>query len=178
MFSVIAACSLNGGIGKNNSIPWYVPDDLKHFRNITSSCPSGFMNAVIMGKNTWYSLPKKPLPNRINIVVSKSLLEKGGITVGEHSTVHVVPSLDAAIELVSRLSMIHSTFVIGGSALYNEALCHPNCKKVFITHILKYVECDVFFPMGTLFKAFPSCTEGSINRCEDLHYTFCTYERD
>ena len=65
MFSLIVCFDSNYGIGKNNTIPWKLSSDLKRFKELTLN------NIVIMGKNTWTSLPKKPLQNRINIVISK-----------------------------------------------------------------------------------------------------------
>ena len=61
---IIAAVAKNNVIGKNNKIPWYIKDDFKHFRELTTNHP------IIMGKNTFLSLPKKPLPNRTNIVLT------------------------------------------------------------------------------------------------------------
>ncbi len=72
--SIILASALNGCIGINNSLPWNLPEDLKRFKKITSA---GDNNIVIMGKNTFLSL-KKPLPNRINYVISKTLKPKKG----------------------------------------------------------------------------------------------------
>ena len=70
--NLILACDSNYGIGIQNKLPWSIKDDLKHFKKITSSSNN---NVVIMGKNTYLSF-KKPLPNRINIVVSESLASK------------------------------------------------------------------------------------------------------
>ena len=64
---LILACDLNGGIGYKNKLPWYIPLDLKRFKNLTQN------GVVVMGRKTWESLPKKPLPKRVNVVVSKTL---------------------------------------------------------------------------------------------------------
>lgn len=173
-FSVIVACSLNGGIGNNNTIPWFIPDDLKYFKHITSTCPIGYSNVVIMGKNTWSSLPKKPLPNRVNIVVSSSLEFEQAY---DDNKTFIVKSLNDALNFTTSLSNIHNIFVIGGSKLYNEALVHPLCEKVYVTHILKHIQCNVFFPLELLFKKFPVCHEGVINKHNDYSYTFCLYTK-
>lgn len=170
-FSVIVACSLNGGIGNENSIPWYIPDDLRHFKTITTYCPCESSNVVIMGKNTWNSLPKKPLPNRINIIVSSTLSNQ------QYDNTFIVSSLENALTLTRSLLNVHNVFVIGGSRLYNEALHHPLCDKVYVTHILKHIHCDVVFPIETLFNMFPMCHEGSINRYNEYSYTFCLYTK-
>lgn len=172
MFSVIVACSLNGGIGLNNKIPWYIPDELKYFKHITTRCPEGLLNVVIMGKNTWSSLPKKPLSNRINIIVSSTLKMHN-----LQNNTYIVSSLEDALHLSNQLSNIHKIFVIGGNKLYNEALHHPQCEKVYVTHILKHIVCDVMFPLETLFTNFPVCNEGTINKYNDYLYTSCIYSK-
>src|ERR1700733_8282193 len=74
MFDIVVACDINRGIGYNNTLPWRLSGDMKHFRNLTSttSDPSK-QNAVIMGRKTWQSLPEsnRPLPKRFNIVLSR-----------------------------------------------------------------------------------------------------------
>ena len=62
--NLIVAKDLDNGIGKNNSIPWNYPDDMKHFTQTTQSCENGNINAIIMGRRTWVSIGEKPLKNR------------------------------------------------------------------------------------------------------------------
>ena len=70
--SLILACTFEGGIGYNNDLPWYIKSDLKKFKDITSkTLDSSKQNAIIMGSKTYMSLPKKELPNRVNIVLTK-----------------------------------------------------------------------------------------------------------
>ena len=75
MISLIVACDSRNAIGKNNEIPWHLSDDLKRFKSITMG------NTVIMGKNTWLSLPFKPLKGRKNIVISSIMPETDGCIV-------------------------------------------------------------------------------------------------
>src|SRR5687767_7935553 len=70
MFNIIVAHSINKGIGYNNKIPWNISDDLKYFQRITTNSPLNKKNAIIIGKNTWYSLVNKPLKNRYNYVLT------------------------------------------------------------------------------------------------------------
>jgi dihydrofolate reductase len=172
VFSVIVACSLNGGIGNDNTIPWYIPDDLKHFKEVTTSCPNGYSNVVIMGKNTWNSLPKKPLPKRINIIISSTLTKDI-----EYKDTFIVTSFDDALQLSNSLENIHNVFVIGGCKVYNEALQHPLCDRVYVTHILKHIQCSVLFPIVKLFDTFPVCHEGAIHTYNEYSYTFCWYTK-
>ena len=68
--NMIVAMCLNRGIGYKNSIPWYIPEDFKFFKNNTTQINN---SGIVMGKNTWLSLPKKPLKNRENIILSSTL---------------------------------------------------------------------------------------------------------
>lgn len=167
-FSIIVACTRDGGIGKDNAIPWYIPADLKHFRKVTTSCPEGLVNVVIMGRNTWESLPRKPLPSRINIVVSSQLHPL-------YDDTYVVKSFNDALELATSLSNIHETFVIGGSRLYKEALEHPQCGKAYVTHVHGDYECNVYFPLDTLNKSFTQIKCENIN--DNILCAFNTYLR-
>ena len=91
-----------------------------------------------MGKNTWESLPKKPLLNRINIVVSTTLRD-----IRPHRI------LNTFEETLVYLSIHHNAkkiFVIGGGRLYKEAINHPNCSDIYVTEIYKTYNCDTFFP--------------------------------
>ena len=75
--NIIVATSTNYGIGYDNKMCWHIPEELKHFKRITTSCDDKKKrNCVIMGKNTWYSLPKRPLVDRINIIISSRDYEK------------------------------------------------------------------------------------------------------
>merc|ERR1711972_1237626 len=72
--SVIVATTQKGGIGKDGTIPWKLPEDMGHFKKVTTAAPHGKINAVIMGRKTWDSIPVnfRPLPDRINVVLSRS----------------------------------------------------------------------------------------------------------
>jgi dihydrofolate reductase len=176
-FSIIVACTNTGGIGKDNTIPWYIPEDLKHFKKVTTDCPKGLMNAVVMGRNTWESLPRKPLPSRINIIVSSQLQNSH---FDDNDNTYVVQSVDDALQLVTSISNVHETFIIGGSRLYKEALDHPQCYKAYITHVHQHHDCDVFFPLDTLWKSFSSvqCTPMTKQDANDNLYTLNTYLRN
>ena len=82
-FHVIVAHDLNRGIGIDNKIPWHLPVDMAYFKKTTTTATAGKKNAVIMGRKTWDSIPEKfrPLPDRINIVLSKSVTEVDGALV-------------------------------------------------------------------------------------------------
>jgi len=130
MLSIIVAISQNNCIGKNNALPWDIPEDLKHFKDITNG------HAVLMGQNTWESIPEKfrPLPNRKNIVVTREKDYK----VPEN--VEVYNSLDEALEKYKTQDL----FVVGGASIYAQTITKAN--KLFITEVHQFVDGDTFFP--------------------------------
>ena len=129
MLSIIVAIDEKNAIGKAGGLLCHLPADLKHFRDITSG------KVVIMGKNTWNSLPKKPLPSRTNIVLSGNHEEvfPGAIQVyGINDLLEKIPDDD-------------EWFVIGGGMVYNQML--SKCDKLYITHIHHtFEDADTFFP--------------------------------
>lgn len=128
--SLIAALAANGIIGRDNSMPWHLPEDLKRFRALTMGHP------IIMGRKTWESLGR-PLPGRTSIVVSRQAgLEIGGAW--------VVPSLDAAVELAATVDGGEDAFVIGGAQLY--ALALPRVDRLLLTEIADAFDGDTRFP--------------------------------
>lgn len=127
MISLIVAISQNRVIGRENKLPWHLPDDLKYFRRITKG------NPVIMGRKTFESIGR-PLPQRQNIVVSRdpSYLAEG---------CEVVNSLEQALKAADSEK---ETFIIGGADLYRQSLELVN--RIYLTEVQASVEGDSFFP--------------------------------
>lgn len=127
---LIYARAANGVIGRNNQLPWHLPEDLAHFKRTTLGCP------VIMGRKTWDSLPPRfrPLPGRLNIVVTRD-----AAFVAEGAS--VVHSLQAARGLCPAGS---TAWVIGGAQIYAQAL--PLASEVVVTEIAQDFEGDAFAP--------------------------------
>lgn len=131
-FSIIAAITRDYGLGYKNNLPWHkFPLDMKWFREQTTN------QTVIMGSKTWKSMDSKPLPNRHNIVLTRS-----APPLGADPNVTFTSSLDAALAKIST----PKTFVIGGSDIYRQAINHPDCESLLITHVDMKVPADVFFP--------------------------------
>lgn len=144
-FSLMVACTPSGGIGNKGKIPWYLPTDLRFFQKITSETVNAKkQNAIIMGRKTWESLPKKPLANRRNVILSRSSQDVKGI--------EVYPSLTTALSVLSREADVENVFVIGGGQVFTEALAHPGCQRVYLTLLDNEFECDAFFPVDMLFS--------------------------
>jgi len=129
---IIAAMAENRVIGKNNALPWSLKADMVRFRELTLGSP------CIMGRKTWESLPKRPLPGRINIVISQSLPAADAALQKE---VAVVPSLQAAIQ---HCSPYEKVYICGGASIYREAL--PLANAIELTVIHRQYDGDAFFP--------------------------------
>lgn len=143
-FSVIVAKTfLKNGIGKNNNLPWKLKNDLKHFKFITESNKNPkLQNSIIMGKNTWNSLPKKPLDNRLNIIVSNTLYNENKNR--RTKNIEYIDSFDKALNIATEKS--ENIFIIGGEQIYKEAINHNLCEKLYITDIYNNYNCDTYFP--------------------------------
>ena len=153
-FSIVVALSqTNNGIGKNGRLPWKLKKDMQHFRDLTTFCDKeGMQNAVIMGRKTWESIPKRPLKARRSFVISHTL---------DNLPADVVQcsSLRDALERARGMEEIDQIFVIGGERVFVEALKMPGCEKLYVTSIFKDMECDVFFPAidASTFKLVAEC---------------------
>lgn len=132
IISLIAALSKNHVIGKNNDLPWHLPDDMKYFMLTTKG------HHTIMGRKNYDSIPEKfkPLPNRTNIVVThqRSFRAPGCI---------VVNSLERGLQLAKENGE-RETFIIGGAEIYKLGIAHAN--KLYLTEIDAIIEGDTFFP--------------------------------
>lgn len=179
-FDIIIAVDSQNGMGKNNDLPWHLPNELKHFQKITTKLTNqNNKNAVIMGRNTWESIPKnrRPLKNRLNIVLTKQSHYR------VDSDVMLANSVDNAllrIDLFNKeadknnhLSKIENIFVIGGAQVLVDAIHHKNCKKIYLTKINKNFHCDVFFP--EIPKDFVEIERSEVFIEGSVEYYFVTY---
>jgi dihydrofolate reductase/thymidylate synthase len=146
---IIVAHSQNRVIGKDGSIPWHIPCDLKRISKIsqdTTGSPKGRQqNAVIMGRKTWLSIPehRRPLNNRINIVVSATLAEKPP----QHSkSIYFAPSWEQAIHWAQANTNIYKIFIFGGESIYHKALASSMVSKIWLTRIHQEIDGDTYFP--------------------------------
>lgn len=168
-FSIIVAMDEKRGIGKNGDLPWRLPEDLKHFKNITIATDhSECNNVVIMGRKTWDSLPLsfRPLPDRLNIVLSRNPdYDLNDAIVCDH--------LDKALSLCENKTqegIVDQVFVIGGGVLFEQAVQDSRCEKLFVTEINADFACDTFFPMIPLDFVEESCSDRQVSG--DLTYCF------
>jgi len=153
---IIAAMSENRVIGKDNAMPWSIKEDMAHFKRLTKGWP------CVMGRKTWESLPVKPLPGRLNVVISKTMTADGSFP----KDVKIFSSLSAAARNCSGYEKV---FIIGGETVYREAL--ELADKIELTVIHKQYEGDAFFP-----EIDAACWH--ISKTEDFDtFSFITYTR-
>ena len=126
--SIIVAIAENFAIGKNNDLLFHLPNDLKHFKEITTG------KTIIMGRNTLLSLPKWPLPNRRHIVITDKHDDN-------FQGCEIVFSIEEAIEKVQNEP---EAFIIGGGMIYRQFF--PIAGKLYLTVVHQPFEADVFFP--------------------------------
>lgn len=133
MVEMIAAVSLNGCIGKNGKLPWHIPDELALFKTVTLG------KTVIMGRKTWDSLNRRPLPGRKNVVISRTHIP---CHVGDDDEVIFVDSLPTALEFCRDG---HDAVIIGGEQVYRRFL--PFIDVLHLSRIkLNVTDGDAFFP--------------------------------
>ncbi|MEW8505655.1 MAG: type 3 dihydrofolate reductase [Candidatus Thiodiazotropha sp.] len=127
LISLIAAVATNGVIGVDNSLPWRLPADLKHFKSLTMGKP------IVMGRRTWESLPGV-LPGRRHIVVSRNRDYRA-------TGCELVHSVDEALQLAGEVAEI---MIVGGGGLYRQML--PRADRLYLTLVEADVEGDAHFP--------------------------------
>lgn len=163
--SLIAAVAENGCIGNQNKLPWYLPEDLKYFKAITSG------KAIIMGRNTFDSLGR-PLPNRTNIVITRNS------QFSAPEGVRVVHSLQEAITVAQAVADIQGQdeiLVIGGAQIYAEAL--PLANRLYLTEVKKVVAGDAYFPALEKSDWVEVARESYHYEPALLDYSFVVYDR-
>ncbi len=157
--NLIYARAANGVIGKDNALPWHLPEDMAHFKRLTMGCP------VIMGRKTWDSLPPRfrPLPGRRNVVLTRDPLW--------HATgADRAGSIDEALALCGEAPEV---WVIGGAEVYRQAL--PRAQRVVVTEIARDFEGDAFMPaLGT---EWTETAREAHTAASGLPFAFANYER-
>ena len=160
MISIIVAVSEDWGIGKDNELLWHISEDLKRFKRLTSG------NAVIMGKKTWESLPKKPLPNRKNIV----------LTDNPHETIENAITAYSLEDSLAKCTPEEEIFIIGGGSIYRQFM--PLADRLFITHVHRKALADIYFPeIDKKIWEVSEEEEFVTGENESIPYTYTVYQR-
>lgn len=163
--SLIWAMAENRTIGRNNKLPWHLPNDLKYFKQLTTGKP------VIMGRKTYDSIGR-PLPNRFNIVISRN-------PEFQAEGVKVVTTVDEAIELAEAECLISGSeevIVMGGAEIYR--LCLPRADRLYITFVHAKVDGDASFPDFDL-SAYEEigCEDFFSDDSNPYDYSFAVYDK-
>jgi len=160
MITIIVAVDSNNGIGYRNSLLTHLPGDLPRFKKITMG------HCLIMGKNTWESLPQKPLAGRKNIVLTDNELDC-------FECAETARSVDDALGLCDRGREI---FIIGGGSVYRQFM--PLADRLMVTHIHREFNADIFFPRIDPKEWYVSEEEYHTGREEGaISFTYTTYLR-
>jgi dihydrofolate reductase len=155
VIGLVWAQSANGVIGRDGSLPWHLPEDMKHFRSLTAGA------TVLMGRRTWESLPPRfrPLPGRRNLVLSCTLQS------GPEEGFETFPDLPQALAAVTG-----DVWVMGGAAVYRAAL--PFADRIVVTEIRELFDGDTYAPdVGRPPDSVGAWRESSTG----LHYRFLTW---
>lgn len=157
MISLLWAMDENRAIGRNNQLPWHLPEDLKYFKRVTMGKP------IAMGRKTYDSIGR-PLPGRENIVITRSQ----GITIEGCTVIHDVK------DLLKRDDK--ELFVIGGAEIFKEIL--PFADRLYVTEISEEFEADTFFPEYNLSDwELIESTPGVKDEKNPYDYEFLVYQR-
>jgi dihydrofolate reductase len=153
---IIAAVSRNGAIGRDNDIPWHYPQDMQHFRNVTRGYP------VIAGRKTYESFQVRPLPKRLNIVLSRNAnyRAEGGVL--------VCADIEQALAKAKATGK-DRVFILGGAQIYRQALAQTD--EMVMTFVPDEVEGDAFFP------EWDRDEWDEVERREEGELVFVTYRR-
>jgi dihydrofolate reductase len=164
--ALVVAMSDNGVIGKDGGLPWHLRSDLKRFKEITQFKP------IIMGSTTWDSLPKKPLPGRLNIVLTRDVRMEAEGAIICHS---LFEALDIAREHAAD-DGADEICVIGGANVYEQTLAKAD--RIYVSHVHANVEGDAHFPIIDPFICQVTYEESFAKTENDDHdFTLKIYDR-
>lgn len=173
---VVAVCS-NLGIGIEGRLPWRLKQDMAFFKKVTmDTTKEGKKNMVIMGKNTWMSIPEKfrPLAGRVNVILSRLMKEAPAGAL-------LASSLSQAINIAESDDTIESVFVIGGASVYREVIESDRPCRIYLTRVLKDFECDTFFSEfdTNVFKRIPNPDIVPSDQLEEngVQFSFEVYDK-
>lgn len=158
--SIIVAIASNYAIGKDNDLLWHISNDLKRFKRLTEG------HFIIMGKRTYYSLPIRPLPKRISMVITDVANEQIDNCLMAYSIDEAINKMDSEKE----------NFIIGGGSIYKQFM--PLANKLYITRVEKDFEADTFFPQISLNEwTLTEKIDVDIDKQNNFKYSFEIYVR-
>ncbi|MES2900812.1 MAG: dihydrofolate reductase [Pseudomonadota bacterium] len=155
--TIVVAIDAQRGIGIDNKLPWHLPEDLAHFKRLTSGHP------IIMGRKTFDSIGR-PLPKRRNIVITRN-------SAWQHDGVEAVASLEAALALVGE----ETAFIIGGAQIFVDSMRLAD--RMVVTEIAHTFKCDTFFPPLDAGAWRETAREEQHSDAHGFDFAYVTYER-
>lgn len=166
--AMIVAATQNGVIGRDNQMPWHLPEDLKYFKRITMGKP------IIMGRKTYESIGR-PLPGRTNIVVTRQPEWRPKDAAGQN-LVRVVSTLEAGFEIAKNESAADEVMIIGGAQIY--AACTDIVQRVYLTEIAADIDGDAYFDRGMV-SNWREVARENFCACEKnpYDYSFVVFDR-
>lgn len=167
MIAAIVAVDNNWGIGYKNQLLCRIPEDLQRFKQLTNN------NIVIMGNNTFKSLNKKPLKDRLNIVITS---KTNGIISNKNNVYFM--DMDTAKRYLRAIkqSKLGDIFIIGGESIYKQLLQY--CDKIYLTQILDNFKADTYFPNLDDNSSWKKVEESQINEYREYQYKYITYKNN
>ncbi len=158
--SIIVAIASNYAIGKDNDLLWHISKDLQRFKRLTEN------HYIVMGKRTYYSLPKRPLPKRTNLVITDIANEQIDNCLMAYSIEDAIEKMDGSSE----------NFIIGGGSIYKQFM--PFANKLYITRVHKDFDADTYFPEIPLTEwKLIEKTDIEDDEQNDFNYSFEIYEK-
>lgn len=168
MIAAVVAVDKNYGIGNKGKLLVNIKDDMKNFKKITEK------GSVVMGRKTWDSLPKKPLKNRTNIIITRKCKKKPKIQ--SDGTIHSnMQYIKAWLSQTNVIKENNGIYVIGGGQIYKELL--NSCERVYLTKVLEEYEADTYFPNIDEMPEWELSSESEIKEEDGVKYQFCIYDR-
>ena len=161
MINMIVAVDKRLGIGCNNKLLASIKPDMEYFKKVTAN------SVVVMGYTTYMSLPKRPLPNRINIVLTSKKIEMQGA--------QVVSSIEALLEALEIYKNEKEIYILGGGTVYKQLM--PFAERLYITHVFDSFEADTFFPEINDEWEVDSVTADKENLFHEHPHVFVVYKR-
>jgi dihydrofolate reductase len=169
MISAIVCVDENWGIGSKGDLLVHIPEDMKFFKDITMN------GTVIMGRKTYDSLPKKPLPNRENVVITNSTQNGFVLRMDEDGTVFTNLN-DVKYVLKLKEMDEYNVFIIGGGQIYKELL--PYCEYAYVTKVFhSYDNVDTYFPNIDNIPEWEMKSASEIKEYNNIKYQFCKYRK-
>lgn len=161
MINMIVAVDRNLGIGCNSKLLAQIKPDMDYFKRVTTN------SIVVMGYTTYMSIPKRPLSNRINIVLTTKKIELEGAI--------VVSSVEGLLNVLEGFNKDKEVFVIGGGSVYKQLM--PYAEKLYITHVFESFDADTFFPEITDEWEVENVTADKENIFHKHPHVFAIYKR-